>query len=123
MTSRDTLQQGVEFIEPQPAAASGEQPAQKTAISTSPLTVSDTPQTHSLRSSAGIVPISEGGEGVSREPQLCEPPEPENHRITKSETQEITQAHLREQGDSHVNNLVESDGYQSMTLDVSKRNA
>jgi hypothetical protein len=115
MTSRDTLQQGVEFIKPQPASASEEQPAQKTAITTFPLTVSDTPQTYPLRSSAEIVPISEGDGGVSREPELCEPP--------KSETQETMQAHLQEQGDSHVDNLVESDGYQSMTLDVSKRNA
>jgi len=123
MTSRDTLQQGVGFIETQPVSASEEQPAQKTAITTFPLTVSDTPQTHPLRSSVEIAPISEGDEGVSREPELCEPPKSENHGITESETQDTMQARLQEQGDSHVDNLVESDGYQSMTLDVSKRNA
>lgn len=123
MTSRDTLQQGVEFIEPQPTSASDEQPAKKTATTTSALTVSDAPQTHPLRSSAEIVPISEGDEGVSRQPQLCGPPESEKHAITESQTQGTTQARLQEQGDSQVDNLVESDGYQSMTLDVSKRNA
>jgi hypothetical protein len=122
MTSRDTLQQGGEFIEPQPASASEEQPAQKTATTTSPLTVSDTSQTHPPSSSVEVVPISEGDESVSRGPELCEPLISENHGITESESQETLQAHLQEQGDSYVDNLVESDGYQSMTLDVSKRN-
>lgn len=85
-------------------------------------TVPDTSKPEEFRSPAGTVPSSAGYGDVSHEPELHESPMSERHEFTESEAQNAMQVHLPKDEDSHDDNLVEPDGYQSMTLDVSIHN-
>jgi len=70
---------------------------------------------------AEVLSHSEGYVDVAGELVLQEPRESGNAKRTETEIQKTAQAHVPPEVDSYVDTVEESDGYQSMNLDVSRQ--
>jgi hypothetical protein len=122
MESANTVAKGAGHADLHLVDATSEPSAQKSSSTTTTITVPEDKQTKKVKSSSEIVTHSEGDVGIAEGIDLHEAAESRKHKATESDIQETSRLHVPEKVDSNADDLAESDGYHSMTLDVSRRN-